>query len=41
MIQMPTKLELQERLEELEQELHDVYEKLGALLDIEEEEDTE
>jgi hypothetical protein len=36
---MPTKLELQERVAELEGELEEVYNQLGDLLDVEQEDD--
>lgn len=36
---MPTKLELQERVAALEDELEEIYNKLGDLLDVEQEDD--
>jgi hypothetical protein len=36
---MPTKAELQERVTELEEELEEIYAKLGHLLAVESEED--
>ena len=36
---MPTKLELQERVAELEGELEEVYNQLSDLLDVEQEDD--